>query len=108
MFDMYDYDYNCAKSRVLVIATIITVLSTLSFIPIGCMFINDMTTQLKEYETVLEENKETLNEYYEDNYKVYLKGVKLSDDQYNSILENLENYHVLIDELNKTILLTER
>lgn len=82
--------------------------TTLSFIPIGSILIHDMKSQMQEYQTVLNENRETLNKYYAEDYKVYLNEIELSGEQYNSVLENLENYSILINQSDKTIILKER
>lgn len=63
---------------------------------------------MQEYQTVLNENRETLNKYYAEDYKVYLNEIELSGEQYNSVLENLENYSILINQSDKTIILKER
>lgn len=82
--------------------------TTLSFIPIGSILIHDMKSQMQEYQTVLNENRETLNKYSAEDYKVYLNEIELSGEQYNSVLENLENYSILINQSDKTIILKER
>lgn len=107
---MNDEDLNVKKNGkgLNIILCLLIFFTSLSFIPIGSILIHDIKSQIQEYETVLNENKETLNKYYADNYKVYLNDIELNKEAYNSVLEHLENYDVLINQSDKTIRLKER
>lgn len=106
---MNDENLNVKKdNKFNIVLCLLIFFTTLSFIPIGSILIHDMKSQMHEYNTVLNENRDTLNKYYAENYKVYLNDIELSEEQYNSILENLENYSVLINQSDKTIRLKER
>lgn len=107
---MNDEDLNVKKSSngFNIVLCLLIFFTTLSFIPIGNILIHDVKSQIHEYESVLNENKETLNKYYADDYKVYLNDIELDNEQYNSVLEHLENYDVLINQSDKTIRLKER
>lgn len=74
-----------------------------SYIPIGTIFYNDFMNRYEEYERTLNENREVVKQYHSMEYKMYVDGIELSEDEFNAVLEDLSDYSVLIDKENKTI-----